>query len=45
VRTAGGLACRFSGMDAVSAAKLFQVFQKYIVLSEQHPSAYPQNAD
>ena len=41
VRTAGGTACRFSGMDAASAAKLFQVFQKYVVLSEQTQA--PQN--
>lgn len=45
VRTAGGMACRFSGMDAASAAKLFQVFQKYIVLSEQRPGTTPQNAE
>lgn len=35
VKTSGGTGCRFSGMDAASAAKLFQVFQKYVILSER----------
>ena len=43
VRTSGGMACRFSGMDAASAAKLFQVFQKYVVLSEQRPTGSSAN--
>jgi len=37
VRTSGGMTCRYSGMDAASALKMYQVFQKYVVLSEQRP--------
>lgn len=43
VRTSGGMTCRYSGMDAVSALKMYQVFQKYVVLAEQRPSAPSQN--
>ncbi|MBQ4592585.1 MAG: PH domain-containing protein [Clostridia bacterium] len=44
VRTSGGMVCRFSGMDAASAAKMFQVFQKYVILAEQTQASQNPNA-
>ena len=43
VRTSGGTVCRFFNMDAASVTKLFQVYQKYVVLSEQRSSNVTQN--